>query len=139
LQIKRINDRVSVLGGQMQPADMPAIKAAGFTAIVNNRPDGEAQDQPTGAEIEAAARAAGLAYHAIPLGRGGVTPEMIDKTREVLEGSAGPVLCSCRSGTRSTTLWALSQAGIMDGEEIIALAQNAGYDVSHLAGHLGRK
>ena len=139
LEIKRINDHVSVLGGQMLPADIPALKAAGFTTIVNNRPDGEAPDQPGGAEIEAAAKAAGLAYHAIPLGRGGVTPDMIEKTREVLEGSTGPVVCSCRSGTRSTTLWALSQAGILDGEEIIASAQNAGYDMSHLAGHLGRK
>jgi uncharacterized protein (TIGR01244 family) len=139
LDIRRINDHVSVLGGQMQPADLPAIKAAGFTTIVNNRPDGEAPDQPSGAEIEAAARAAGLDYHAIPLGRAGVTPEMIEKTREVLEGSAGPVLCSCRSGTRSTTLWALSQAGTLDGEEIIASARNAGYDMSHLAGHLGKQ
>jgi uncharacterized protein (TIGR01244 family) len=139
VEIKRINEQVSVLGGQMLPADIPLLKAAGFTTIVNNRPDGEEPDQPSGAEIEAAAKAAGLAYHAIPLGRAGVTPDLIEKTRQVLEGSTGPVVCSCRSGTRSTTLWALSQAGTMDGEEIIAAARNAGYDVSHLADHLSQK
>lgn len=137
MEIKRINDKVSV-SGQIQPADVAAIKAAGFTAIVNNRPDGEAPDQPGGAEIEAAAKAAGLAYYAIPLGREGVSPDMVDKTREALEGSAGPVFCYCRSGTRSTTLWALSQAGELPAEEIISSAQNAGYDISHLAGHLSR-
>ena len=107
MEIKRIDDHVSV-SGQIDPKDIPALKAAGFTTIVNNRPDGEAPDQPSGAEIEAAAKAAGLNYVAIPLGREGVSPDMVDKTRQVLEGSAGPVFCYCRSGTRSTTLWALS-------------------------------
>ena len=138
LELKRINDRVSV-APQIRPEDLPAIKAAGFMAVVNNRPDGEAPDQPSGAEIEAAAQAAGLAYHFIPLGRQGVSSDMIEETRAVLEGSAGPVLCYCRSGTRSTTLWALSQAGTLPADEIISAAGQAGYDVSHLAGHLGSK
>jgi uncharacterized protein (TIGR01244 family) len=136
LEIKRINDRVSV-SGQIRPEDVATIKAAGFTAIINNRPDGEAPDQCAGSEIEAAAKAAGLDYHCIPLGRDGVSPDMVEKTREVLEGSAGPVFCYCRSGTRSTTLWALSQAGLRDASEIIEEAAGAGYDMRHLAGHLG--
>lgn len=137
MEIKRIDDHVSV-SGQITPEDIPALKAAGFTTIVNNRPDGEAPDQPSGAAIAAAARAAGLDYVAIPLGREGVSPDMVEKTRRALEGSAGPVFCYCRSGTRSTTLWALSQAGKQDAAAIIAAAQNAGYDMSHLAGHLGQ-
>lgn len=137
MEIKRIDDHVSV-SGQITPEDIPALKAAGFTTIVNNRPDGEAPDQPSGAAIAAAARAAGLDYVAIPLGREGVSPDMVEKTRQALEGSAGPVFCYCRSGTRSTTLWALSQAGKQDAAAIIAAAQNAGYDMSHLAGHLGQ-
>lgn len=138
MEIKRIDDHVSV-SGQIAPSDIPALKAAGFTTIVNNRPDGEAPGQPSGAEIEAAAKAAGLDYVAIPLGRDGVSPDMVEKTRGVLEGSAGPVFCYCRSGTRSTTLWALSQAGTQDADTIIGKAQNAGYDMSHLAGHLSQK
>lgn len=137
LEIKRINANVSV-SGQIQPDDVATLKAAGFTTIVNNRPDGESSDQPSGAEIEAAAAAAGLRYVAIPLGREGVNPDMVEKTRQALEGSAGPVFCYCRSGTRSTTLWALSQAGKQDAADIIAQAQDAGYDMSHLAGALGR-
>jgi uncharacterized protein (TIGR01244 family) len=137
LDLKRINDHVSV-SGQISPEDVATLKSLGFVAIVNNRPDGESPDQPAGAEIEAAAKAAGLAYHAIPLGREGVNPDLVDKTKAVIEGSDGPVFCFCRSGTRSTTLWALSQAGEMDASEIISQAAEAGYDMSHLAGILSR-
>lgn len=137
MDLKRINDHVSV-SGQIHPEDVQALKAAGFVAIVNNRPDGESPDQPAGADIEAAATAAGLAYYAIPLGREGVSPEMVAQTKAVLEGSNGPVFCYCRSGTRSTTLWALSQAGDVDASQIISQAAEAGYDMSHLAGHLTR-
>ena len=137
MDLKRINEHVTV-SGQILPEDVAALKAAGFTAIINNRPDGESPDQPASAEIEAAAKAAGLDYFAIPLGREGVSPEMVEQTRSVLEGSAGPVFAFCRSGTRSTTLWALSQAGEADAGEIISQAAEAGYDMSHLAGHLSR-
>lgn len=135
MDLKRINDHVSV-SGQILPEDVAAIKAAGFTTIINNRPEGESPDQPSGAEIEAAAKAAGLDYQAIPLGREGVSPDMVAKTKSVFEGSTGPVFAFCRSGTRSTTLWALSQAGERDAGEIIREAAEAGYDMSHLAGHL---
>ena len=137
MDLKRINDHVSV-SGQISPEDIATLKSLGFVAIVNNRPDGESPDQPAGEEIEAAAKAAGLAYHAIPLGREGVNADLVEKTKAVIEGSDGPVFCFCRSGTRSTTLWALSQAGEMDASEIISQAAEAGYDMSHLAGILSR-
>ncbi|SFV37116.1 sulfide:quinone oxidoreductase [Devosia crocina] len=137
MDLKRINDHVSV-SGQIMPEDVATLKSLGFTAIVNNRPDGESPDQPASEEIEAAAKAEGLAYYAIPLGRDGVSPELVAKTKAALEGSAGPVFCFCRSGTRSTTLWALSQSGQMEASDIIAQAAEAGYDMSHLAGILSR-
>jgi uncharacterized protein (TIGR01244 family) len=138
LELKRINDDVSV-APQISPDDMPAIRAAGFTTVINNRPDGEAPDQPTSETMRAAAEAAGLSYHFIPLGRDGVSAQMVDEERAVLEGSEGPVLCYCRSGTRSTTLWALTQAGQMPAHEIVAQAAHAGYEMSHLLGHLSQK
>jgi uncharacterized protein (TIGR01244 family) len=138
LELKRINDDVSV-APQISPDDMPALKAAGFTTVINNRPDDEAPDQPSSATMQAAAEAAGLNYHFIPLGREGVSPEMIEEERAVLEGSDGPVLAFCRSGTRSTTLWALAQAGKMPAQEIVAQAAHAGYEMSHLLGYLSQK
>lgn len=135
MDIRKINDQFSV-SGQIAPEDVDTIKQAGFTTIINNRPDGEAPDQPDGDAIGQAAQAAGLTYIEIPMGREGVTPEMIAATRSALENSAGPVFAYCRSGTRSTTLWALSQAGKTDANAIISAAGQAGYDVSHLAAHL---
>ena len=138
MDLKRINDLVSVTG-QIYPEDVVAIKSAGFVTLVNNRPDAESPGQPSGENVKIAAKAAGLSYYNIPMGREGVSPEMIENTRAVLEGSDGPVLCFCRTGTRSTTLWALSQAGRMAADQIIDAAANAGYDMTHLAGHLGSK
>lgn len=138
MDVKRINDDISV-SPQISPDDLPAIKAAGFVAVINNRPDGESPDQPSSAVMQAAAEKAGLAYHYIPLGRDGVSPEMVAQTEAVLEGSNGPVFAYCRSGTRSTTLWALSQAGKLPADEIVSEAAGAGYDMSHLLGHLSQK
>ncbi len=138
MDVKRINEKVSV-ASQISPDDIPALKAAGFTTIVNNRPDGESFDQPASDEMKAAAEAAGLSYHYIPLGRDGVSSAMVEATVAALEGSSGPVLAFCRSGTRSTTLWALAQAGKMPAQEIVAAAAHAGYDMSHLLGHLSQK
>lgn len=138
MDVKRINEHVSV-APQISPEDFPALKALGFTAVINNRPDGESPDQPSSATMQAAAEKAGLAYHYIPLGRDGVSSQMVAETKAALEGSAGPVLAFCRSGTRSTTLWALSQAGKLPAEEIVAAAARAGYDMSHLLGHLSQK
>jgi len=136
MELKKINDRVSV-SPQISVEDVEAIKQAGFKTIINNRPDGEAPDQPASAEIKAAAEAAGLNFVEIPMGREGVSPEMITQTQAAFDGNE-PVLAYCRSGTRSTTLWALSQAGKQDAQEIIDAAAGAGYDISHLSNHLCR-
>ena len=137
LVIRKINDRVRV-SGQILPSDIETIKQAGFVSIINNRPDGEAPDQPASAQIAEAAQAAGLGYYEIPMGREGVTPDMVAATRTALEESDGPVFAFCRSGTRSTTLWALSQAGTDTSDAIIDSAAKAGYDMSHLTAHLDK-
>lgn len=118
---------------QITTGDVAAAKAAGFTGIINNRPDGEAPDQPPGAEIAAAAEAEGLAYAYIPMSHGGITPDMIESVRKALEG--GKTLMFCRSGTRSTMLWGLAEAQAgKDPEALAAAARAAGYDLSPIIG-----
>ena len=131
---RRVNDRLSV-SPQITPADVAQAKAQGFTTIVNNRPDGEAPDQPAAAEIEAAAKAAGLAYVAIPV-RGGPTPEQVDATARLMAEADKPVLAFCRSGTRSIVTWSIAQAqtGARDRQELIGLGREAGYDLSGVLG-----
>jgi uncharacterized protein (TIGR01244 family) len=102
----RIDEKVSV-AGQIDPADVTRAAAQGFRRVVNNRPDGEALDQPAGAAIAEAAAAAGLDYVAIPIA-GGFTMPQVEAMAAALDD--GPVLAFCRSGTRSTNLWALAAA-----------------------------
>ncbi|MGJ8606308.1 MAG: TIGR01244 family sulfur transferase, partial [Marivita sp.] len=98
---------------------------------INNRPDGEEPSAPQGAEIEAAARDAGLDYRAIPIGHSGFSEVQVDEMVAALAGAEGSVLAYCRSGTRSTFLWSLAQAkNGANPDEIASAAMAAGYDVS---------
>ncbi len=127
----RLTEAVSV-AGQIAPADLADAAAAGFTHVVNNRPDGEEYGQPASAEIAAAATAAGLGYTAIPVDHRGFDMGQIAAMAAVLD-AAGPVLAFCRSGTRSANLWALAEAKRGgDPDAIIAAAASGRYDVSGL-------
>jgi uncharacterized protein (TIGR01244 family) len=125
---RQVTDRFSV-SPQISPDEAREAAAAGVKLIINNRPDAEAPGQPKGAEIEAAARAAGAAYLFNPV-VGRPTPEQAKTQAEAIATSAGPVLAFCRSGTRSITAWALGEAGRgRDREELVRLAAAAGYDL----------
>ena len=91
---------------QLDPAAMQQAAEAGFKSVINNRPDHEGgPDQPTSAEIEAAAKAVGLAYAYLPVNPAVQTPEEIARFAELLRSLPKPVLAFCRSGTRSTKLY----------------------------------
>lgn len=117
---------------QIDVATVDAARGLGVTLIVNNRPEGESPDQTPGEDIEAAAKAAGIAYVAIPVTHAGFSPWQIDALDEALAGNAeGKTLCYCRSGTRSTLLWALASARAgTHPEEIAEIAATAGYDIA---------
>jgi uncharacterized protein (TIGR01244 family) len=90
---------------QLTPAAMAEAAAAGFRSVVNNRPDFEhGPDQPTNAEIEAAARAAGLEYRHLPVAGGYQSPEEIAQFADMLKALPRPLLAFCRSGGRSERL-----------------------------------
>ncbi len=130
MTLRRIDDAVSV-APQIAPEDVPGLAAAGFKAIVNNRPDGEDFAQPDGAAIAAAAQAAGLAYTAIPVTQAGFSAVQVEAMADALAAAGGPVLAYCRSGTRSCNLWALAEASRGgDPAELTAKAAGAGYDIS---------
>lgn len=130
-------DEQMLVAGQIQPGDVAAAAALGVTMIVNNRPDGEEPGQPAGAAIDAAARAAGLGYAHLPVA-GGIAPGQAEAMAAILDAAEGKVLAFCRSGTRSTYLWALARAlrGV-DGETLTAQAAAAGYDLTPLRPYLG--
>ncbi|WP_420384226.1 TIGR01244 family sulfur transferase [Novosphingobium sp.] len=143
---RTINDRLMV-SPQIGVEQVATAKSLGVGLIVNNRPEDESADQTPGATIAAAAAQAGIAYVAIPVGHSGFSLNQVDALDAALKQAGdAPVLAYCRSGTRSTLLWALTMArGGMAPARIAQAAADAGYDVSPLqaqidilaAGHAG--
>lgn len=129
--IRQVTDRFSV-APQVDLEEFADFAAQGFTHIINNRPDGEAGDQPSSAEAEAAAKAAGLTYVHAPF----VGQPTADAVKAVMQAK-GKTLAYCRSGTRSVTAWAFAQASENgNAGAIISAAENAGYNLAPLDGLL---
>ncbi|MFC4293606.1 TIGR01244 family sulfur transferase [Novosphingobium tardum] len=128
---RRIDDKVFA-SPQIAIEDIAEARRLGVGMVINNRPEGESDDQVPGSEIEAAARAAGMDYVAIPVTHSGFSQTQLDAMRAALDRAGdAPVLAYCRSGTRSTLLWALAEAKAGRNPAVIsAAAAQAGYDVS---------
>jgi len=133
--LKRLSAQLRV-GPQLGPEDIAALAGEGVKVVINNRPDGEGYGQPASAELAAAAQAAGIAYRHIPIAPGAVTPEAVKAMAEALDGAPGEAVAFCASGTRSTMLWALAQAGRQPADTLIAAARDAGYNILSLRPYL---
>ena len=129
--IRKLTDRISV-APFVPPTEVRAL-AGRFGMLINNRFDDEEPGQASSAEIESAARAAGMDYAHIPVAGGQITKDDIEAFAKAISRAEGAVLAFCRSGTRSTLLWALSEAAKRGVEDIIATAKAAGYDLTALA------
>jgi uncharacterized protein (TIGR01244 family) len=106
LPIRQIAADVCV-APQLEAPAMAELARLGFRSVVNNRPDfEEGPEQPTSAAIEAAALAAGLEYAYLPVQPAWQTPEEIARMAELLAALPRPLLAFCRSGARSTRLYA---------------------------------
>ncbi len=129
MDIRKITDDIAA-SPQITATDVALIAEAGYRAIICNRPDGEGADQPNFEEIEAAAKLAGLEARYIPVVSGKVQDADAVAFGKALRELPGPVLAYCRSGTRSATLWSLSQAGGLPPAQILAATKQAGYDMA---------
>lgn len=132
MDIRPLTPRYAV-APQILPEDMPAVRAAGFATVICNRPDEEnppALQSPVMAE---AARAAGLTFHMLPLTHQTMSAANMNAQADFIEASAGPVLAYCASGTRSSVIWSLGQAGgQLSVDEILATTACAGYPLDQL-------
>ncbi len=129
----RTIDSQFLVAPQIDIADVVEAAASGVALIVNNRPDGEDPSAPQGAAIAAAAAEHGLGYVAIPVGHSGFSHEQIDALGAALDAHPGVTLAYCRSGMRSTCLWALMRARAGDAPDAItAQAAAAGYDLASI-------
>ena len=133
---RKVTDSFSA-SPQITEGDVAEARARGFALIVNNRPDAEVEGQIPGSVIEQACAANGLQYVAIPVTHAGFSQVQVDGLAKALKSAEGPVLAYCRSGTRSTLLWALAQAQLGEAPDKIAeQAALAGYDVAPIRGPL---
>lgn len=132
MEFKRLTPDLSV-APQIAITDLPALAALGFTTVICNRPDGEEPNQPGHEAMAQAAGALGLRFEHQPVVTGQVTPEQGQVFGDLLAQASGPVLAYCRSGMRSTTLWAYSQADRQPWQSLLQTAAQAGYDLSKLA------
>lgn len=135
--VRPITSQFSI-AAQIDPKDMEAISGAGFRTILSARPDGEETLQPDFAEIAAAAQAAGMKAHHIPVVAGSITDDDVAKFSAALRELPAPVLGFCRSGMRAATLWGLSKAGELSSDEIISVAASADCDLSPIKERLGK-
>jgi uncharacterized protein (TIGR01244 family) len=119
--------------GRLDRPDIEALAHAGVRTIINNRPDGEDPGQLQAAEARRLAEALGIAYHHIPITAATLSRGDVDAFAATLRDVPAPVVAHCRSGTRSTLLWALSQ--MREGAEplrLVAEAARLGIDIASL-------
>ena len=124
---------------QIEPSDLAAIKAAGFTTVIDNRPDGEIPAHLHAAEMQAAAKALGLQFVINPVISGALTPANITAQAAAVAESDGPVFAYCASGNRCSVVWALVNAGTRPTAELIGIPARFGYNLEHLRGQLDAK
>ena len=116
---------------QITAEDIAEAAKLGIRLVINNRPEGESEDQTPGAAIESAAREAGMDYLAIPVTHSGFSEPQVTAMAQAIKEAEGPILAYCRSGTRSTLLWSLAEASRgKNPQKLAAQASSAGYDVS---------
>lgn len=131
MEIKKLTNNISV-ADQITVSDVEAIAQRGFKSLICNRPDGEGPDQPGYKEIESAAKNFGLEARYLPAETGKVTDEQGREFEKLMEEMPKPILAYCRSGMRSTTMWALASSEKLPPTTIIETAAKAGYDMKAL-------
>ena len=117
---------------QIGLADLAVIKAAGYTTIIDNRPDGEVAEDLQGPAMKKAAEALGLTFVINPLIPGNFTPDNIASQSAAVAASKGPVFAYCASGNRCSIIWAMMNAGSLPVDDLVGIPARFGYKLDHL-------
>jgi len=135
MDLRKLTDDITV-APQIAIEELADAAKLGFKTVICNRPDGEEFSQPVAEDMADAAGDAGMTFVHQPVMSGNMTFEDVDQFGKLLEDLPKPVLAYCRSGTRCSTLWALSEAKTRDIDEILSICAAAGYDYSGMRGTL---
>ncbi len=131
MNFKKISAQVFV-SEQISLEDLGRVAELGIKTVICNRPDNETAGQLDSASIAEAAGVLGISFVSIPVAMGEISDECVAEFKAAYSSANTPVLAYCRSGMRSTALWALAEATTLDLESILVTAQGAGYDLSGL-------
>ena len=126
---RELNADITV-SGQIETSDIPDLKAAGFSVIVDGRPDAEIPPTHHSSAMLAEAEKAGLAFHYIPMTPGTIPSE--DEANGFLQATGGgKVFAYCGGGPRVIVLasFAAATAG-KSVEVILSEARALGMDLS---------
>ena len=135
--------KLAILTPSLSALPQPSVEEIGdladrgYRSIIGNRPDGEAPDQPTWNDLKAAALARGMEAVHIPVVASQIDEADIRAFREALERLPKPIAAFCRTGTRSTILWALANEARLTADERIKIAAKDGYDLEPFRGLFG--
>ncbi len=134
-KLSQLTERFSV-AGQVTPDQIADLKARGFTTIVALRPDAEGPDQPSAAQMEAAARSHGMAFAYVPVKAGApIADSAVAALGEAIGATSGKTLLYCRSGSRAARTWGLAEAsrpGGADADTIIGAVKASGQSADDL-------
>lgn len=121
------------VSGQLQSEDFAAIAEAGIKVIINNRPDHEEPGQLDHQTAQTLAQDHGMSYHYLPMANGQPMPDtLVADFKEILNNNDENILAHCRSGMRSSFIWALGQIadGTITADQAIEAAAGAGISLS---------
>ena len=135
--MKQLTTELSV-GAQLEVDEIPELATRGFKSIIGNRPDNEGPDQPRWEELEFVARSHGLQARHIPVIPGQLGPDEVQAFRDALVELPKPIAAFCKTGTRSTMLWALVNPDGLSQEQRVQTAAEQGYDISALRPRLNQ-
>lgn len=127
------------VSGQLSVDDIQLAAEQGVRTVICNRPDGETPDQPAIESLQDVAMKAGVEFVHIPVISGQFDEASVESFADVLSTAKTPILAYCRSGMRSSCLWALASAATLDSDAILAAAANAGYDLAPLEAEIRRR
>lgn len=129
MQVHKLTDQLSV-SSQVAVENISKLADLGFKSVICNRPDKESDDQPVMLEIENAVKSAGLSWQHQPVISGKINDQDVEDFSKLIESLPKPIFAFCRTGTRCSILWALSQANNMSVEEILDTTAKAGYNLN---------
>lgn len=131
MQLKQVNQEFYV-ADQISQRDVAELANKGIKTIICNRPDGEGADQPNIIEIQEVASTHGIQVEYLPVVSGRVTDEQAEEFKSVYQAAQKPILAFCRTGTRSITLWGLSQVSGLSLDQMLLVSKTLGYDLQGL-------